>query len=193
MPSHCVQRGPWNDFQIAMISARQSCAELTSHYLSDTLNEILVHSSCNMVTLLKISLCNFIIKWHKLACSVCMHTHIHKHTHRDKCMYIHTYTHFHVRTLVKPFHIITVQKRYGSDVKQALPHTVTVCHHEHGLQWWRVCRNDNLAVKFCMFNTIKLPDSSEYLSVNFSVITGDFKVFVYCNCCWSSHATSWLS
>jgi hypothetical protein len=21
---------------------------------------------------------------------------------------------------------------------------------------------------------------------------GDFKVLVYCNCCWSSHASSWL-
>jgi len=59
-----------------------------------------------------------------------------------------------VGTLVEPFHVITVQKRYSRDVKQALPHTVTLCQHEHSLQWWRVCRNGSSAVKFCMFNTI---------------------------------------
>ena len=199
-------------FQTAMTSARQSCAELKSHYFSDTPNGILAHSSCNTATLSKIFLCNFIIKWHKLVCSVCMytqttqihthrqtyvvcvciHTHIHTYIHTYKRMYTHTNTRFHVGTLVEPIPVTTVQKGYCRDVKQALSHTVTVCHYEHSLQWWKVCRTDSLSVKFCMLNNVQLLDNSVYLSVNFSVITGDFKVSVYCNCCWSSHASSWL-
>lgn len=92
-----------------------------------------------------------------------------------------------------PFMSYLYKKRHGRDVKQALPHTVTVCHREHDLQWWRVCKNDSLAVKFCMFNIIRLLDNSEYLSVNFSVFIGDFKMLIYSNCCLSSHASSWLS
>jgi len=63
---------------------------------------------------------------------VYVYTHTQTHTYRQT--YVHMYIHLHAQTLVEPFHVITVQRRYGSDVKQAKPHTMTVCHHEHGLQ-----------------------------------------------------------